>query len=92
MPAATAGNAGGCRCAPGGLYRLQLETKLTGGELAVEIRESGTGLLLTLDEHLSAATLTAQKGKRYTATVQMMGASGSYALCWEREADEPDSF
>ena len=57
-------------------YRLQLET----------------GLLLTLDEHLSAATLTAQKGRRYTATVQMMGASGSYALCWEREADCQDSF
>ena len=65
---------------------------LSSGELAVEIRESGTGLLLTLDEHLSAATLTVQKGKRYTATVQMMGASGSYALCWEREADCQDSF
>ena len=40
----------------------------------------------------SAATLTAQKGRRYTATVQMMGASGSYTLCWEREADCQDSF
>lgn len=73
-------------------YRLQLEMNLSSGELTVEIRESGTGLLLTPDEHLSAATLTAQKGKRYTATVQMMGASGSYALCWEREADCQDSF
>ena len=73
-------------------YRLQLEMDRSSGEIAVEIRESGTGLLLTLDEHLSAATLTAQKGKCYTATVQMMGASGSYALCWEREADCQDSF
>lgn len=76
----------------GGLYRLQLDTKLSSGELAVEIRESGTGLLLTLDEYSPAATLAAQKGKRYTATVQMRGASGSYTLSWEREAGGQDSF
>ena len=66
-------------------YQLRLDSQLKAGTLTVEIRESKSGLLVALDRSCDRTTLTAQPGKRYTATVRMEGASGSYTMIWDRQ-------
>ena len=66
-----------------GEYHFRLNSDLTTGSVAIEIKDKEKQVLLRLTPEHPEGTIEIESKKRYYMTYQYIAATGSYELTWE---------